>query len=82
MYVQTDHSNKPRQLNIISHGTAHAAADQWKSDCKRWSETQSNHFLSVTRCITHAESTCTSHYCNMSPLGSRGSGFLLQPQAK
>lgn len=56
--------------------------NQWKPDCKSWAETQSNHFLSVTRCITHAESTCTSHYCNTSPLGSGGSRFSLQPQAK
>lgn len=81
MYVQSDRSHKPCQPSIICHGTAHAAADQWEPDCKSWSETQSNHFPPVTKCITHAESTCTNYYCNRHPW-ALGRGFLLQPQAK
>lgn len=38
-------------------------------------------FPSVTRCITHAESTCTSYCSNRQPW-ALGRGFLLQPQAK
>lgn len=38
-------------------------------------------FPPVTRCIAHAQSTCTNYYCNRQPW-ALGRGFSLQPQAK